>query len=103
MNRRTTRRWLSGAMVGLMGVAVVAAVRPLLLILGTLIVKGAGSITPAFFLPRDRGEYDWATLNTYLADQVPDGSNGALRGTGSGFFAGNQEALFGFLQDDCQK
>ncbi|MEK7381181.1 MAG: phosphate ABC transporter permease PstA [Gemmatimonadota bacterium] len=50
MNRRTTRRWLSGAMVGLMGLAVVAAVLPLLLILGTLIVKGAGSITPAFFL-----------------------------------------------------
>ena len=55
---------------------------------------------PSFFLPRDRGEYGWATLNTFLADQVPDGSNGALRGAGSGFFAGNQEALFGFLQDD---
>ncbi|MCI0723892.1 MAG: TonB-dependent receptor, partial [Acidobacteria bacterium] len=57
-------------------------------------------IAPANFLPRERGEYDWATLDSYLFDQIPDGANGALRGTGSGFFAGNQEAVFGFVQDD---
>ena len=49
MNRRVVRRWISQTMVVVMGVAVVVAVLPLLLILGTLVVKGAGSINLAFF------------------------------------------------------
>lgn len=43
------RRVTSRLMVALCVVAVLLAVVPLLLILGTLVVKGAGSITPTFF------------------------------------------------------
>lgn len=57
-------------------------------------------IAPSNFLPRERGEYDWASLESYLFDVIPDGNNAALRGTGSGFFGGNQEAIFWFVQDD---
>lgn len=49
MNRRDVRRVKSGAMVALMIVAVVLAVLPLLLILGTLVAKGAENISLAFF------------------------------------------------------
>jgi phosphate transport system permease protein len=49
VNRRSFRRFKSGLMVGLMVVAVGVAVLPLVLILGTLVVKGAGSINLAFF------------------------------------------------------
>ncbi len=49
MNRRSLRRFMSNAMVGLMIVAVIIAVLPLLFILLNLIVKGAGSLSLAFF------------------------------------------------------
>jgi hypothetical protein len=74
------------------------------------IVKGAHTfkfgpeyrrwIAPSDFLPRSRGEWDYADLQTLINDQVPEGFNGALRGAGTGFFNGNQTALYGFLQDD---
>ena len=74
------------------------------------IVKGAHTIkfgpeyrrwiAPSNFLPRERGEWDYADLQTLINDEVPDGFNGALRGAGSGFFNGNQTAIYGFLQDD---
>jgi phosphate transport system permease protein len=50
VNRQGFRRFKSGVMVGLMVAAVVVAVLPLLLILGTLVAKGAGSLNAAFFL-----------------------------------------------------
>lgn len=58
MNRRLLRRLYSNAMVGLMILAVVLAVLPLLLILGTLISKGASNISLEFFtrLPVPAGE-----------------------------------------------
>ena len=58
MNRLVWRRWKSRLMVGLMVGAVVVAVAPLLLILGTLIARGAGSINFEFFtaLPVPAGE-----------------------------------------------
>lgn len=58
MNRAAARRRRSHFMVGLMGLAVVVAVLPLLLILGTLAVKGASSLNLAFFtkLPVPAGE-----------------------------------------------
>jgi hypothetical protein len=59
-------------------------------------------ISPGDFLPRSRGEWDYSTLDRLINDQVPNGLNGALRGAGSGFFAGNQQALYGFLQDDLK-
>jgi hypothetical protein len=74
------------------------------------IVKGAhtfkfGSeyrrwIAPSNFLPRERGEWDYADLQTLVNDQVPNGFNQALRGAGSGAFDGNQHAIYGFVQDD---
>jgi phosphate transport system permease protein len=49
MNRRFVRLAISNLMVALTVVAVVVAVLPLLLILATLIAKGAGSLSAAFF------------------------------------------------------
>jgi phosphate transport system permease protein len=56
--RQRLRRVVSAVMVAVMGLAVVVAVLPLLLILGTLVVKGAGSINFDFFtrLPVPAGE-----------------------------------------------
>jgi hypothetical protein len=59
-------------------------------------------ITPGDFLPRGRGEWDYATMSEFINDLVPGGYNGALRGAGSGFFAGNQQSLYWFLQDDLK-
>jgi phosphate transport system permease protein len=58
VNRRARRRWISNTMVGLMAVAVLVAVLPLLFILLTLVVKGAGSLSLAFFtrMPVPAGE-----------------------------------------------
>jgi hypothetical protein len=57
-------------------------------------------IAPGNFLPRSRGEWDYGEISTLINDQIPDGTNGALRGAGSGFFAGNQNAIYFFGQDD---
>lgn len=59
-------------------------------------------ISPGDFLPRGRGEWDYATMTEFVNDLVPGGYNGALRGAGSGFFAGNQQSLYWFLQDDVK-
>jgi len=57
-------------------------------------------IAPGNFLPRSRGEWDYANINEFVNDLVPTGFNGALRNAGSGFFAGNQNGIGLFLQDD---
>jgi hypothetical protein len=59
-------------------------------------------IAPQDFLPRGRGEWDYANMSQFIDDLVPAGLNGALRGAGSGFFAGNQQAVYWFLQDDVK-
>jgi len=58
MNRRTFRRFKSNVMVGLMMAAVLIAVLPLIFILATLVIKGAGSLNWAFFteIPAPAGE-----------------------------------------------
>jgi len=58
VNRRVIRRWVSTLMVVIMGFSVLVAVLPLLFILGTLIIRGAGSLNLAFFtaLPVPAGE-----------------------------------------------
>ena len=58
MNRRVLRRWISNFMVGLMIVAVILAVLPLLFILFNLVLKGASSLSVDFFtkLPVPAGE-----------------------------------------------
>lgn len=68
MNRQRLRRGISNLMVGVMGVSVVLAVLPLLLILGTLVVKGAGSINLDFFLkmPVPAGETGGGVANAVV-------------------------------------
>ena len=68
MNRSAARRLRSRFMVGLMGLAVVLAVLPLLLILGTLIAKGAGSLNLAFFtnVPVPAGETGGGVLHAII-------------------------------------
>ncbi|CAN5901900.1 phosphate ABC transporter permease PstA [soil metagenome] len=58
MNRRSLRRLVSNAMVGLMVVAVVVALLPLFFILLDLVVRGAGSLSVDFFtkMPAPAGE-----------------------------------------------
>jgi hypothetical protein len=63
-------------------------------------VEGRNYISPTNVLPRARGEWDYATLNSFINDLVPDGANGALRGAGSGFSAYNYSGVYGFIQDD---
>jgi hypothetical protein len=52
------------------------------------------------FLPRGRGEYDYATLEEFLQDVKPTGFNGGLKGVGESAFSANQKAIYGFFQDD---
>jgi len=59
-------------------------------------------IDPSYLLPRERGEYDWVSLESFLRDEIPTGSNGALRGVGTGKFADNRNAFYGFFQDDLK-
>jgi hypothetical protein len=59
-------------------------------------------VSPGDFLPRGRGEWDYSSMSEFVNDLVPNGYNGALRGAGSGFFAGNQQSLYWFLQDDVK-
>jgi hypothetical protein len=59
-------------------------------------------IAPTSFLPRERAEYDWSSLDSFVKDEIPDGGNGAIRGVGTSVFAGNQKAIYWFLQDDVK-
>ncbi len=59
-------------------------------------------VAPTVSLPRARGEWDYTDLQQFINDEVPQGANGALRGVGSGTFAGNYNALYWFLQDDLK-
>ena len=61
-------RIIDATFLGLMGLAVVLAVLPLLLILGTLIAKGAGSLNLAFFtnVPVPAGETGGGVLHAII-------------------------------------
>ena len=63
-------------------------------------VEGRNYITETTSLPRARGEWDYASLNTLVNDLVPDGANGALRGAGTASSANNNPAVYWFVQDD---
>lgn len=63
-------------------------------------VEGRKYIAPTNDLPRARGEWDYASLQSFINDDVPDGANGALRGAGSGTVADNYNAFYWFVQDD---
>jgi hypothetical protein len=58
------------------------------------------NIAPSNFLPRARGEYDYATLEEFITDVKPTGLNGGLRGVGDSVFAGNQKSFYAYFQDD---
>jgi phosphate transport system permease protein len=68
VNRRVLRRWVSNFMVGLMVLAVVIAVLPLFFILLNLVVKGAGSLSFAFFtrMPVPVGETGGGVANAIV-------------------------------------
>lgn len=89
MNRRVIRRWISHTMVVVMGIAVVVAVLPLLLILGTLVVKGAGSINLAFFteMPVPAGETGGGVAHAVVGTLIMVGT-AALIGLPVGISAG---------------
>lgn len=68
MNRKTWRRLKSRAMVGLMLLAVAAAVLPLVLILGSLVMRGASSLSLSFFTstPAPVGEIGGGVLHAIV-------------------------------------
>jgi phosphate transport system permease protein len=72
MNRRALRRFKSNAMVALMVVAVIVAVLPLLLILISLVARGAGSLSLAFFtrMPVPAGETGGGVLHAIVGTLI---------------------------------
>ena len=72
MTRRVLRRWFSNAMVGVMVGAVIVAVLPLLFILLNLLVKGAGSLSLAFFTrpPVPAGETGGGVANAIVGTLI---------------------------------
>lgn len=97
MNRSAVRRLRSRFMVGLMGLAVVLAVLPLLLILGTLIAKGAGSLNLAFFtnVPVPAGETGGGVLHAITGTLMIVGTAcliGLPLGIGAGIYCAEYPA-----------
>ena len=92
MNRLAWRRWKSRIMVGLMIAAVGLAITPLLLILGTLIAKGAGSINLDFFTktPVPAGETGGGVAHAIVGTLMMVGMAGLIGlpiGIGAGIFS----------------
>jgi hypothetical protein len=54
-------------------------------------------ISPQSFVQRQRGDYEWGTLNDYLHDIAPDFGE---RNVGANTYYGDQRLLFAFAQDD---
>jgi Carboxypeptidase regulatory-like domain len=54
-------------------------------------------ISPQSFVQRQRGDYDWGTLNDFLHDIAPDFGE---RNVGANTYYGDQKLLFAFAQDD---
>ena len=90
--RAQWRRWKSNIMVVVLMVCAVLSVLPLLLILGTLIVKGAGSINPDFFtrIPVPPGETGGGVAHAIVGTLMIVGTAcliGIPIGIGAGIFA----------------
>jgi phosphate transport system permease protein len=83
------RRTRSRIWTGLTGVAVIVAVLPLLLILGTLVVRGAGSLSLDFFtkLPAPAGEVGGGVAHALIGTVLIVGG-GCLIGLPIGILAG---------------
>jgi hypothetical protein len=58
---------------------------------------GRNQISPQHFIQRERGDYYWLTLESYLQDQVPD--DFAERNLGSVSYYGNQWAHYLYAND----
>jgi phosphate transport system permease protein len=91
MRGRTRRRVRSHAMVGLMGLAVVLAMLPLLFILLTLVAKGAGSLSLAFFTrtPVPAGETGGGVLHAIVGTLIIVGGASVIGlplGIGAGIY-----------------
>ncbi|HEX9165790.1 MAG TPA: phosphate ABC transporter permease PstA [Gemmatimonadales bacterium] len=95
MTRQAWRRIKSNLMVALMGLAVALAVLPLLLILGTLIVKGASSLNLAFFtqMPAPAGETGGGVAHAIVGTLLIVG-NACLIGIPIGMAAGVYSAEY---------
>jgi hypothetical protein len=63
-------------------------------------VEFRNNVSPQNFLPRARGEYDYASLEEFATDIKPGGLDGGLRGVGTSTFAANNIAFYTFFQDD---
>ena len=92
MNRRVFRRVKSNAMTGVLMACVLAAVLPLLWILGTLVFKGAGSLSLDFFtkMPAPAGETGGGVANAIVGTLLMVGAAcliGIPVGIGAGVFA----------------
>jgi phosphate transport system permease protein len=92
MNRRLFRRAKSNVMTGVLMACVFAAVLPLLFILGTLILKGAGSLSLDFFtrMPAPAGENGGGVANAIVGTLLMVGTAcliGIPVGIGAGVFA----------------
>ena len=91
MNRRVLRRWVSNGMVGLMILAVIVAVLPLVFILLNLVIKGAGSLSIAFFtrVPVPAGETGGGVANAIVGTLLIVGTAslvGVPVGVGAGIY-----------------
>ncbi len=91
MNRAVWRRWKSRIMVSLLIASVVVAVAPLILILGTLIIRGAGSLNFAFFtrMPAPAGEAGGGVAHAIVGTLLMVGAAGLIGlplGIGAGVF-----------------
>ena len=91
MNRVVWRRWKSRIMVSLLIASVVVAVAPLVLILGTLIIRGAGSLNFDFFtrMPAPAGEAGGGVAHAIVGTLLMVGTAaliGLPLGIGAGVF-----------------
>ena len=102
MNRRLFRRLKSNVMTSVLMACVLAAVLPLLFILGTLLVKGAGSLSLDFFtkMPVPAGESGGGVAHAIVGTLLMVGTAcliGIPVGIGAGVFAseypGNRLAI----------
>jgi phosphate transport system permease protein len=97
-NRRVLRRGISNFMVGLMVVAVILAVLPLFLILLNLFIKGAASLSLAFFtrMPVPAGETGGGVLHAIVGTLIIVGFAslfGVPLGIGAGIFCAEYPAI----------
>jgi hypothetical protein len=59
--------------------------------------EGRAIISAGDFLPRARGDFQWANLDAFVRDLFP--SSVAIRGVGLGSFSQSRPAYYGFAQD----